>query len=263
MFFIRELDNEYYVSVKYKDKELFNFHDTYDKNEKYENTFIRTIGSSELYYYNGNCDFLKQTHVSNYIKTKTADTSIKDNFITMDLETRTINNIMHVMAASIYDGNETKSYYLSDFIGSDELLKEAIGYLFQRKYNGYRVYIHNFSKFDGTFMLRIIASMGNCEIKRILKRDSRIIDVQVNFNLSGKRKYCIHFRDSLLILPSSLKKLGESFEVEVKKSIYPYKFVNDININLNYEGKVPALECFDDIDKIDYEDYCKNYEKNK
>ncbi len=116
------MGNEYYVSVKYKYKELFNFHDIYDINDKSNNTFIRTIGTSELYYYNGHCNFLKQTLVSNYIKIKTPDTSIKDNFITMDLETR------------------TKSYYISDFSCSDELLKVAIGDLFQRKYNGYSVY---------------------------------------------------------------------------------------------------------------------------
>jgi hypothetical protein len=62
----------------------------------------------------------------------------------MDLETRTIDNIMHVIAACIYDGNTTKRFYLADFENSDELLKESITYLLQRKYNGFRVYIHNF-----------------------------------------------------------------------------------------------------------------------
>jgi hypothetical protein len=180
----------------------------------------------------------------------------------MDLETRTIKNIMHVICASIYDGVNARSYYLSDFNSSDELLKEAITSLFQRKYNGYRVYIHNFSNFDATFMLRIIAAMEICEIKRIIKRESHIIDVKVNYNLTGKKKYTLYFRDSLLILPSSLKKLGEAFESDVRKSIYPYKFVNDESISLSYEGAVPSFNFFDNVEPSEYKKYCDEIENS-
>jgi hypothetical protein len=212
---------------------------------------MRTIGGSTIYYHNGKCNLLLQNVVSNYIKTKHPDTSIKQNYITMDLETRAIDNVMSVIAACIYDGNTCKSFYLTDFENSDELLKESLTYLLQRKYNGFRVYIHNFSKFDAVFILRIMAKMNNCEIKRCLKRESKIIDIKLNFNLDGKRKYSIYFRDSLLILPSSLRKLGENFGVKIKKGIYPYTFVNDLNISLDYKGPIPSHKYFNKVTKTE------------
>lgn len=262
VFNISQFDNEYYVTLQYKDKKLFHFQDIYDLNDKSNNTFIRTIDRTKLYYHNGVCNYLTQDVISKFIKKKISDIAIKDNFITMDLETRTINNIMHVISASLYDGNKIKSYYISDFNDSDELLKESITYLLQRKYNGYRVYIHNFSRFDAAFILRIMANMTNCEIKSMIKRDNKIINIKVEYNLKGVRKYSIYFRDSLLILPSKLKDLGKNFSVDVVKSIYPYKFVNDINISMNYIGKIPGIECFDDLKKEEYTDYCNKFENN-
>ena len=267
-FLIRELNNEYFVSVNYKDKEILSFHDIYEagNERKNTNTFMRTIGSSTIYYKDGQCNLLFQNVLSNYIKGKNPDTSIKKNYITMDLETRSIDNVMSVIAACIYDGNTCKSFYLTDYTNSEELLKESITYLLQRKYNGFKVYIHNFSKFDAVFMLRIMAKMTTCEVKRCLKRDSKIIDIKLSYNLEAKRNYSIYFRDSLLLLPSSLKKLGENFNVEIKKGIYPYTFVNNINVSLDYKGPIPSHKYFEKVTKIeDLKEYIKyvNFFKDK
>jgi hypothetical protein len=196
------------------------------------------------------------------MKNKNTDASIKDNFITMDLETRTIDRVMSVIAASIHDGHKTKSFYITEYTNADELLKEAIMYTLHRKYNGYRVYIHNFSRFDAAFLLRIMVNLKDCEIKRIVKRDSKIIDLKINYNLKGNRNYSIHFRDSLLILPSKLKDLGVNFSVETQKTIYPYTFVNNINIPLYYEGSIPSISFFKDIDQEEYDKYCEGIPNN-
>ncbi len=66
LFLIRQLDNEYFITLKYKDKELFNFHDLYELDDKTNNTFIRTIGSSQLYYNNGVHHFIKVENTSNF-----------------------------------------------------------------------------------------------------------------------------------------------------------------------------------------------------
>jgi hypothetical protein len=86
--------------------------------------------------------------------------------------------------------------------------------------------------------------------------------VKVNYNLTGKKKYTLYFRDSLLILPSSLKKLGEAFESDVRKSIYPYKFVNDESISLSYEGAVPSFNFFDNVEPSEYKKYCDEIENS-
>ena len=48
----------------------------------------------------------------------------------------------------------------------------------------------------------------------------------INFLIEFILKYKISFRDSYLMLPTSLAKLAKQFKV-VNKGIFPYKFVND------------------------------------
>lgn len=61
-----------------------------------------------------------------------------------------------------------------------------------------------------------------------------------NLTLNFSVKYNIKFKDSYLLLPASLIKLAKSFNLE-NKGIFPFRFVNDINIPLNYKGAVPAF----------------------
>ena len=74
----------------------------------------------------------------------------------MDLETRTLNGVMQPVCVSIYDGKVTKSFYLLDYNNEYLMLSASIEYLMQRKYNNHRVYLHNFSYFDGVFLLIIL-----------------------------------------------------------------------------------------------------------
>lgn len=60
------------------------------------------------------------------------------------------------------------------------------------------------------------------------------------------------------MLPSSLAKLAISFNVE-NKSIFPYNFVNNSNIPLNYEGKVPSFNQFTNISVLDYHLYLQDF----
>ncbi len=184
----------------------------------------------------------------------------------MDLETKTING---VIAISIFDGNDIKSFYITDFINSDKLLEASLRYIMIRKYNGYKVYLHNFSKFDGVFMLKILSNLST-EIKPII-RDNNIIDIR--FHYGKNNMYRLYFRDSLLLLPSSLRKLGENFSVDVNKSYFPYRFINNENISLNYKGEVPSIDYFDitspkdDGDDSftvdDYNKYCNEFNPKK
>ena len=62
------------------------------------------------------------------------------------------------------------------------------------------------------------------------------------------------FRDSLLLLPSSLRSLCKSFNVKTQKSIFPFG-LNDIN----YKGKVPNIDLFSNLSKDDYNKYKLSY----
>ena len=73
-----------------------------------------------------------------------------------------------------------------------------------------------------------------------------------------KKEVKIQFRDSLLTLPASLRNLSKSFRVE-SKGIFPYNFVNDVNINLDYKGEVPGYNFFNKVSESDYNDYKVSY----
>ncbi|KIM19924.1 hypothetical protein M408DRAFT_18673 [Serendipita vermifera MAFF 305830] len=154
----------------------------------------------------------------------------------MDLETKVINEKMVPYCVSIFDGVEASSFYISDFKDSNEMLENAIRFLMVKNYDGYKIFLHNFSYFDANKISLLI-------------RDNRLIDVKVNFG--EKNKYKIYFRDSLLLLPSKLSKLARSFNV-LNKGMFPYKFVNRKDINFDYIGDVPGYEYF--VDKVDVED---------
>jgi len=140
----------------------------------------------------------------------------------MDLETFTNNGIVIPYRFSIFDGQHSYSFYLSDYNSSDQMLIETVKFLMKRKYTGYKIYLHNFSNFDGIFLIRILSSLSD-KIKPII-RDNRIIDLNLIQN-------CIlYFRDSYLMLPSSLRKLAIQFNVD-NKGIFPYNFFNNPNIS--------------------------------
>ena len=67
---------------------------------------------------------------------------------------------MYPYACCIYDGKKYAFFYLSDYLDSDELLRSAVKYLMNNKYNGYVVYLHNFSKFDGVFLTKILRKLS-------------------------------------------------------------------------------------------------------
>jgi len=120
------------------------------------------------------------------------------------------------------------------------MLKNAVKSFMNRKYDKYRIYFHNFSYFDGVFMLRVLSQISD-KIS-IKQRDGRIISISFKY-LVGKTYYTLFFHDSLLILPQSLDKLAKNFEVE-NKARFPILFLNNPSINLDYKGLVPELKYF-------------------
>jgi hypothetical protein len=125
-----------------------------------------------------------------------------------------------------------------------------------RKYNGYKVYIHNMAKFDIIFLLKYLVKLASVHPTI---HNGRIISLVMNYGKDGK--YQIEFRDSYLILLSSLEKLSKAFKVDNIKTSFPYFFVN--KNNLNYEGKVPKFKYFGNkISKTEYNEYKSKFNNN-
>jgi hypothetical protein len=64
----------------------------------------------------------------------------------------------------------------------------------------------------------------------------------------------LHFRDSYLLLISSLKNLCKSFYNQINKDIFPLLF-NDII----YIGEIPDIKYFIFFNKEKYNNYKNNY----
>ena len=124
------------------------------------------------------------------------------------------------------------------------MLTNCIKSVMQRKYNNYRIYLHNFSNFDAVFLFYVLSTLTD-NIKPIIN-DGKFVDLKFSF---AQEKYKIYFRDSLLMLPSSLNKLCKSFNVE-SKTIFPYDFVCEDLIYKNYVGPVPQFNKFSNISDI-------------
>jgi len=56
------------------------------------------------------------------------------------------------------------------------MLRDSIKYLMKRKYNNYRIYLHNFSRFDAVFLISVITDLSDKVFPLI--RDGRYIDLR-------------------------------------------------------------------------------------
>ena len=256
-------DSKNIVHVFSNNKLLFKFTD-YIYNASDLSSFRRVINKQEIIFHDGavvlksvqrTCQFIKKLRVSQYRTT---------NFITMDLETRTLNNVMSIVCISYYDGVDFHSFYLSNYSSQLDMLSSVFKKLCIRKYSGYRIYFHNLSNFDAVFLLKDLTTLY--KIKPIL-RDGALIELKINFDkgpgkgTSPKGAGHLLIHDSLLLLPTSLDKLAKSFKVE-QKGFFPYSFINNSDIPLNYNGNIPDFKFYNKIKLEDYKQYILDHKLN-
>lgn len=251
---LKEEINE--VSVKINDTVLVNFTDYRLKSDNSSELFKRVVKEQTYIFKDGKIKLKTIKRRLRKITTIAKEDILKENYITMDLETRKIDGVLSPYCVSLYDGDIKKSFFLTDYPSSEEMLKDSILYLMKRKYDKYKVYLHNFSNFDSIFMVNILQKLSHEGLKPN-RRNGKLIDVKFTYD-----KYSVHFRDSYLLLPASLKKLGECFNVEHKKSYFPHKFLDDIRVKLNYIGKLPGIDKFYEIDHDEYLNLQSEYRNN-
>jgi|ERR1700712_3979442 len=267
---IKDINEQYYynVFIKKDHNEVHLLNSTknlivtfidYPTDKNNLNSFTRIINNQTYYFKDNQLIFKTLKRSTNFLTSIEKDNKLNNKFMVMDIETQTINNVMTPYTICIFDGVKKLSFYLTDYKNYNDMIIHAINSIMKRKYNGYKVYVHNLSNFDGIFILKALSSIKYSTLKPIIK-DDKMIDIKIIFG-----KYNIAFRDSLLMLPSSLRKLAIQFNVD-NKTIFPYNFVNNkfnSNINLNYIGNIPQFKYFIDITIDQYNQYIKNFKNNK
>ena len=266
---IKDINDQYYynVFIKKDHNEVHLLNSTknlivtfidYPTDKNNLNSFTRIINNQTYYFKDNQLIFKTLKRSTNFLTSIEKDNKLNNKFMVMDIETQTINNVMTPYTICIFDGVNKLSFYLTDYKNYNDMIIHAINSIMKRKYNGYKVYVHNLSNFDGIFLLKILSVIDNIKIFPIIK-DNKMINIKLSYE--GINNYTISFRDSLLMLPSSLNKLTKQFNVD-NKGIFPYNFVNDkfnTNINLNYIGKLPDFKYFNDITIDQYNEYTKLY----
>jgi len=145
---------------------------------------------------------------------------------TLDLETYIDDGISKVYAIGFYTKQHgAKTFYIDQELNSNELVLRSIDCLLTAKYSGLTFYIHNMGRYDIVFLLKILinANSSHTEEKyrlNIFTKDDLILSLSIKAN-----GHSIKLVDSYNILSHSLKDLGNTFELDIKKDIFPYKFV--------------------------------------
>lgn len=178
---------------------------------------------------------------------KISDASV---YCTIDIETVNIegNQIPYLICGYVY-GKHFYSY-ANDLSEKSqvEMFKSFFSQLIEHKNIKY-VYAHNLSGFDGVFILKHLLAFGAYLVKPIIF-NGKLIGIVLKIQDGDKEDkfITIKFKDSLLLLPMSLRKLCKSFNVPTPKTHFPFKLTD-----INYNGPFPAYELFTDISREEYD----------
>ena len=168
------------------------------------------------------------------------------------------NGISKVFAIGFYTKADhiPQTYYINERLDSDEVVLRCIDDLVTSKYSGYTFYVHNLGSYDVVLLIKILLSANvNCgEEKYILSiyyKDDKIICLTIKVGV-----YSIKLVDSWNILAFKLIDMAEMFNLDIKKDIFPYKFVT--NETVFYTGRKPAKHFYQyeyehELDKETYD----------
>lgn len=245
---ITQYEDKNEVKFFRESKEIY----TYTDHKIDENTFVRYIENKQYTYKNNELILLTIDKSTKFIKPLLQQDKLNEKFISMDIETYIKDGVHIPYCICWYDKIESYSYYIKDYKSSKDMIINCIKDIMIKKYDNYKVYLHNLSGFDGIFLLKILVELG---LVKPLIHDRKIISISFKYN-----NYDITLKDSLHLLITSLKKLGKSFGIDTQKSIFPHKFVNENN--LDYIGQVPDFKYFDNITLDEYNKYKANFNNN-
>lgn len=107
---------------------------------------------------------VKSSTYVKYLKPLKKKPFINNKIITMDIETyKNDQNDLIPYCCGYYDGKNTFTFYLTDY-NKDEMISNMITSLMIRKYNYYKIYLHNFSYFDCMYLIKPLGQLGDLNL---------------------------------------------------------------------------------------------------
>ena len=175
----------------------------------------------------------------------------------LDIETYIDDGISRVYALGFYTKQYgAKTFYIDKKLNSNELVLRCIDYMLIALYIGMTFYVHNMGRYDIVLLLKILINANS--VKEIYKLDIKTKDdliLSLGIKANG---YNIKLIDSYNILSYSLKDLGKTYELNVKKDIFPYQFVNKNTIF--YVGHIPEFSYYINYVDVDMDVYQTIYD---
>ena len=209
-----------------------------------EGGFIREIGKSTIYFNEeGEIILRKQVLPAKPFKRTKLDSKLLTKFVTMDIETIQKDGKIVPYLACAYNGSKTiKSFSenQNELFTRKAVFMDGLLTFFTKRTKLLTVYAHNFSGFDGIHLMRHLLNYG---IVEPLLFNGKLYSIKLKLK-NGKT---IIFKDSMLLLPLSLRKLCKAFGIEIGKGYFPF-----LLSNIWYSGVLPAFKYWTNIDFTEY-----------
>ena len=211
--------------------------------------FIREIGKSTIYFHDGEIVLQKQQRSAKAFSKTSVDKIKNTKFMTFDIETINPKGAgdLYPYLLCAFDGENYITSYapVGDITQKDaqiELFDIFLVQLIESTPNKGKTYIyaHNLSGFDGILILKHLIRFG--DVKPLI-HNGKLMSITLKL---GNKKTIV-FKDSFLMLPSSLRKLYQSFNVSEVKGFFPFSLDDPF-----YKGDIPVIELWDGITQEEY-----------
>ncbi|BDI12847.1 DNA polymerase (mitochondrion) [Phanerochaete sordida] len=215
-----------------------------------------------------------------------------DSFLTLDIETILVGKVHKPYLISGYchsigsfheyldAGVLFKDVEAQEFTSTYEEMLDNLGFYTRDMFHSFLsklisiqsikyVYAHNFSKFDGPLLLRHLISfvdskvfldLGYTGIVEPMIFNGKLMSIKLKIKI-GKKTRIIIFKDSMLLLPNSLRTLCSTFKVSTVKTYFPFHFSpydNQLK-TLFYDGPIPEFEYWEGISFEEYNVFKSNF----
>jgi hypothetical protein len=218
-----------------------------------DEVFKREIGKSVIFFMGGERVLTKKLLNAKPFRRLLADKILKNHFVTMDIETIKIDSKLSPYLICAYNGKDYITSYANDSLNQKSLFSSFFNQLltFFSNDNVLIVYAHNLSGFDGIFLLKHLLDYGKVEP---LLHNGKLISIKLTLNVEDYKGKVIIFKDSMLLLPLSLRNLCSAFGLTNSKSFFPFLLTD-----IFYKGILPKLELWTGISLTEYENLLEKY----